>query len=193
MALQQALLPLLNDFLIPCLGLQSPTGMQDSCRGNSCFEKHVARETASQLLPEQCSLAQLGLWGRGWQPPGLENFVSSPHSFPQGSPLKTWWVRRGPERRQGLFPRESLGSGRNQEGSELPASEAGVLPWFCFPFHKYEHQRAGEGIFWSQQQNEENISLNLTLLQPSTCSTSEKKKVLCTEGKGGKRFYFPSQ
>lgn len=115
---------------------------------------------------------------------GLEDFVSSPPGFPRGSPLKTQWVSRGLERRQGLFPRESLGSGRNEEGSELPASGAGFLPRFCFPFHKYEHQRAGEGIFWSRQQNEENISLNPTLPQPPTCPTSEKKKVLCTEGKG---------
>lgn len=123
---------------------------------------------------------------------GLEDFFPSPPGFPRGPSLKTWWVSRGLERRQGLFPRESLGSERNQEGSELPSSGARFLPWFSFPFHKYEHHRA-EGIFWSRQQNEENISLKPTVLQPPMCPTSEKKKVLCTEGKGGKRFYFPSQ
>ena len=139
-------------------------------------------------------------WGCGAEaggPPGswgFETLVSSPPSSPWGFPLGIGWVSRGPERRQGLFPREPLGSGRNQEGSELPAPGAGFLPWFCLPFHKYEHQRAREGIFWFQQQNEENISLNPTLLQPPTCPISEKKKILCVQReKGEKRFYFPSQ
>ena len=112
-----------------------------------------------------------------------------PHSFPQGSPPGIGWVSRDPERRLGLLPRESLRSGNHHEGCELPAPGVGFFTLFCLPFHKYEHQRAGGGIFWSRQQDGENISLSPTLLQPPTCPTSKKKKKssMCTEGKGGKK------
>lgn len=168
---------------------------RDSCRGDSCFGKHVARRTASQLLPEQCGLAG---WGPGARAGGLQamgrlrglkDFASSPPGFPPGSLLKTRWVSRGLERRWGLFPGEYLGSRRNQEGSELPASGAGFLPWFCFPFHKYEHQRAGEEIFWSRQQNEENISLNPTLPQPPACPPQKRKK-FCIQREEGEKVLF---
>lgn len=136
----------------------------------------------------------MGVVAEAGSPPGHReaHWASGPWSlsssrFPRGSSLGIGQVSRGPERRQGLLPTESLRSGRNQEGSELPASGLGFLNWFYLPIRKYEHQRAGEGIFWSQQQNGENNSLKPTLLQPPTCPTSKKKKSsMCTEGKGGK-------
>ena len=141
-------------------------------------------------------LARLGLWGRG-RSPGFQTFVPPPsHSFPQGSPPGIGRVCRDPERRLGLLPRESLRSGNHHEGCELPAPGVGFFTLFCLPFHKYEHQRAGGGIFWSRQQNGENISLSPTLLQPPTCPTSKKKKkVLCVQRERGEEngFYFLSQ
>lgn len=98
--------------------------------------------------------------------------------------------QQGSREKTGLVPQRISRFRKKPRGLCAPSIWSRIPPWFCFPSHKYEHQRAGEGIFWSRQQNEENISLNPTLLQPPTCPTSEKRKVLCTEGK---RFYFPSQ
>lgn len=143
------------------------------------------------------SSAQLGWWVEADSPPGpgKAHWASGPR-FPSssqlslGSPLGMRWVSRGPERRQGLLPTGCLCSGRNQEGSELPASGVGFLTWFYLPFRKYEHRRAGAGIFWSEQQNAESSSLKRTLLQPPTCPTSKQKKSsMYTEGKG-ERFTF---
>lgn len=125
--------------------------------------------------------------------PGDGHWASEPLS-PSSSQLPSGfflWHQVGEMRsreKTGLAPhRISLCSGRNQEGSVLLASGQEFLGWFCLPIRKYEHQRAGEGIFWSQQQNGENNSLEPPLLQPSTCSTSKrKKKFYVHRGKGGK-------
>ena len=126
---------------------------------------------ASRLLSSSSLSSQLSPWSRG-----------------------VGVVSRGPERGRGSLPREPLNSGSYQKGRELPTQGVGFLTWFSLPFHKYEHQRAGEGIFSSRGQNGENISLSPALFQPPTSPTSEKKKKssMCTEGKGkrGERVLF---
>lgn len=180
--------------LIPdCVpGFSSPAGAWSSgtSSGETAASESMWQEWQSLASPSAVLPGTAVVQGPGRQ--SSRAGTSPPlHSFPQGSPLGTGWVSRGPERRLGFLPRESLQPARNQEGSEFPASTVRFLPWFCLPLHKYEHQRAGEGLFWSQQQNGENISLNSTFLQPPTCPTSNKKKsAVCTEGEGKKGSVF---
>lgn len=118
-------------------------------------------------------------------------------------PLESGAEAGGQERSReemGLAPQRTSKLWSYQKGCELPTQGVGFLTWFSLPFHKYEHQRAGEEIFWSRGQNGENISLSLALLQPPASPTSKKKKkrkkVLCVQrerGRGGKGFYFLSQ
>lgn len=89
--------------------------------------QHHSFSQSSEAWPSWGCGAEAGSLQAMGRLAGLEDLVSSPPGFPWGSPLKTRWVSRGLERRQDLFSRESLGSGRNQEGSALRASGAGFL------------------------------------------------------------------
>lgn len=163
--------------------LQSPAGTQGLPWDKELLWKAYGKSTSIAAAPRPS-------WSCGSRlAPGLRTAVPLLTAFLTLSP----WHRAGKQRpgeNTGLLPTECLCSGRNQEASELPASGVGFLTWFHLLFHKYEHRRAGGGIFWSEQQNGESSSLKRSLLQPPKCPTSKKeKKFYVYRGKGG-MIYF---